>query len=166
MFSNAQTLESAYPLKEDPVPLSKRGYHTNNKYATIPPLMNDGRSLIATNQSNSVENAKLLQDNNIQSNWQYRQYLTKNAKHVMDSNYRTSTDNGFINVPLDIPQIGSNLANYVQNVPYKFKSIIDKQDDNDNQSDLKNTYLTREQLQARKISPVITQEELLKKTAR
>ena len=38
MFSNAQTLESAYPLKEDPVPLSKRGYHTNNKYPTIPPL--------------------------------------------------------------------------------------------------------------------------------
>ena len=166
MFSNAQTLESAYPLKEDPVPLSKRGYHTNNKYPTIPPLMNDGRSLIATNQSNSVENAKLLQDNNIKSNWQYRQYLTKNAQHVMDSNYRASTDNGFINVPLDIPQIGSNLATYVQNVPYKFKSIIDKQDENDNQTDLKTAYLTREQLQARKISPVITQEELLKKTAR
>ena len=35
MFSNAQTLESAYPLKEDPVPLSKRGYHTNNKYDNV-----------------------------------------------------------------------------------------------------------------------------------
>tara|TARA_A100001015_G_scaffold90632_1_gene100930 strand:+ start:462 stop:953 length:492 start_codon:yes stop_codon:yes gene_type:complete len=163
MFSNAQTLESAYPLKEDPVPLSKRGYHTNNKYDNVPPLMNDGRSLISTNQSNSVENSKLLQDNNIKSNWQYRKYLTQNAKKIIDSNYLASTDNGFINVPLDIPSIGSNHATFVTNTPYKFKSIIDKNAEEPEPTDLKKTYLTREQLQSRKISPAITQEELLNK---
>ena len=109
--SSAQKYESAYPIKEDELPASKRGYHTNNQYDNVPPLMNDGRSLISTNQSDSAENKKLIEENNIQSNWEYRRYLTKNAPKVIESNYMSYTDNGFINTTMDVPSIQSNVVN-------------------------------------------------------
>ena len=98
--SSAQKYESAYPIKENELPASKRGYHTNNQYDNVPPLMQDGRSLISTNQSDSAENKKLVEENNIQSNWEYRRYLTKNAPKIMESNYMSYTDNGFLHTTI------------------------------------------------------------------
>jgi hypothetical protein len=168
MFSNfvnnAQKFETAYPENKNAVHESKRGYHTNNKYEDVPAFMNDGRSLISTNQCDSIENKKLIEDNNIKSNWEYRRYLTKNAKDIMESNYLCSTDNGFINKATDIPSIQSNIVNYKVTAPRKQQNVLETVTAvNSETTDLKVNYLTREQLEARKISPAITQEELIKK---
>jgi hypothetical protein len=47
-FQNSEKLDCAYPVVKETLPLSSRGYHTNNKYPEFPPLMNDGRSIVAS----------------------------------------------------------------------------------------------------------------------
>ena len=168
MFSNfvsqAHNYNEAYPVKKNEIDSSNRCYHSNNKYDNVPPFMNDGRSLVATNQSDSVENKKLLEDNNITSNWQYRRYLTKNATQIMNDNYMSSTDNGFINKVIDVPSIQSNKITYEVLAPQKQHTLLDNATELvDPKEDLRVTYLTREQLQSRKVSPAITQEQLIKK---
>uniref|UniRef100_A0A6C0D4F0 Uncharacterized protein n=1 Tax=viral metagenome TaxID=1070528 RepID=A0A6C0D4F0_9ZZZZ len=165
MFSNnAASLECAYPVIKETVPQSSLGYHANNKYDGFPPLMNDGRSITATWQPESTINADLIRSNDIQSNWQYRRYLTKNATEIMQYNFReSSNDIGYYKRPLDVLDIQSNLVSDMNHTPYTYNSILDSTKPiGYSTSDLKDTYLTREQLSARKISPVITQEQLLK----
>jgi hypothetical protein len=165
MFSNnAASLEYAYPIIKETVPQSALGYHANNKYDGFPPLMSDGRSVTATWQPESTINADLIQSNDIQSNWQYRRYLTKNALEVMQYNFReSSNDIGYYKRPLEVLNVQSNLVSDMKNKPYTFNSVLDNTKPlGYMSSDLKDSYLTREQLNSRKISPVITQEQLLK----
>ena len=164
VFSNSQTIGCAYPVIKETIPQSERGYHTNNKYPNVPPLMNDGRAITAAWQPHATENAKIKEDNQIKSNWQYRRYLTKNAGDVMKSNFlASSNDTGYNYRPVDVPSIQSNIVSQ-KNTPYKFESLLDNtQPFGHTTSDLKAKYLTREQLYSRKISPVVTQENLIKK---
>lgn len=165
MFSNnAASLDYAYPVIKETIPQSALGYHANNKYDGFPPLMSDGRSVTSTWQPESTINADLIKNNDIQSNWQYRRYLTKNAKEVMQYNFReSSNDIGYYKRPLEVLDIQSNLVSDIKNKPYTFNSVLDNTKPlGYMSSDLKDTYLTREQLNSRKISPVITQEHLLK----
>jgi hypothetical protein len=165
MFSSkSSTLDCAYPVIRETVPQSALGYRANNKYDGFPPLMSDGRSITATWQPESTINADLLKSNNIQSNWEYRRYLTKNANDIMQYNFReSSNDIGYYKRPLDVLDIQSNLVSDIKNKPYSFNSVLDSTKPiGYSTSDLKDTYLTREQLNSRKISPVITQEQLLK----
>ena len=55
----------------------------NNKYSSFPAMMNDGRLMKASWQPHSENNVRLLQSNNIKSNWLYRQYLIKNVYLVI-----------------------------------------------------------------------------------
>jgi hypothetical protein len=56
----------------------------------------------------------------------------------------------------------SNPLQPQRNVPFVFDSVLDSsQPFGYENSDLKNYYLSRQQLQARMIAPVITQNELL-----
>jgi hypothetical protein len=162
--SQSSTLDCAYPVIRETVPQSALGYHANNKYDGFPPLMSDGRSVTATWQPESTINADLLKSNNIQSNWEYRRYLTKHATHIMQYNFReSSNDVGYYKRPLDVLDIQSNLVLDTNRTPYVFNSVLDNTKPiGYSTSDLKDTYLTREQLNSRKISPVITQEQLLK----
>jgi hypothetical protein len=167
-FSNSQNIESAYPVIKETVPQSERGYNTNNKYPGMPPLMNDGRSITASWQPNATENTKIIEDNKITSNWQYRKYLTNNANDVMKSNFlASSNDNGYNTRPIDIPNIQSNQISQKMKTPHTFSSVLDNTEPfGFTNSDLKESYLTREQLYARKVSPVVTQENFIKKTVR
>ena len=142
---------------------SQRGYQTNNKYPNAPPLMHDGRAITASWQPHSTENKKLLEDNNIQSNWEYRQYLTKNADVVMHKNMlASSNDTGYNYKPTDLVSIQSNKITYKVNGPHLYSSSLDNTKPiGHSLSDLKTNYLSREELQARQISPVITQDQLL-----
>lgn len=160
--STSQSVESAYPTLKETIPLSERGYHTNNKYDNIPPLMNDGRSITNTNQPQTTLNAKLIQDNNITSNWQYREYLTKNAGSIMRDNYfNSANDVGYHSRSIDLPSIQSNIIGQKYKTPHMFSSVIDSETPlGFTSGDLKDNYLSREQLYARKVSPVITQEKL------
>jgi hypothetical protein len=164
MFSyQPEKLESAYPIIKETIPASSLGYNTNNKYPEFPPLMSDGRAVFGSWQPESILNADLLESNNIKSNWQYRRYLTKNSKEIMEYNFREScNDAGYFKRPIDLPSMQSNSVTGFTNSPYLYKSVLDNTSvlGHDN-SDLKNLYLTREQLNARKISPVVTQEEFI-----
>lgn len=157
MFSiQPEKLDYAYPIIKETIPRSSLGYSTNNKYPEFPPLMSDGRSIIGSWQPESTENANIIESNNIKSNWEYRRYLTKNSKEIQEYNFREScNDVGYFIRPIDLPSIQSNtVSDY--NVPYMFRTILDNSKPNGYQeSDLKNLYLSREQLNARKISPVV-----------
>ena len=131
------------------------GYTTNNKHESFPPLMQDGRSIISSWQPEYHLNQRLIKDNNIRSNWEYRAYLQTNAKAIMDSNFRlSSNDTGFTVNPEYKSSIESNKLSNIETYPYSYKSIMD-----DNRpkgyvlSDLKSDYLTREQLDGRRIAP-------------
>jgi len=163
MSFHPETIQSAYPVVKETVPQCERGYTTNNKYPQFPPLMNDGRSITATWQHDAVTNAKLIEDNQIRSNWEYRRFLTLNAAGVMEQNFReSSNDLGYNCRFATAPDIQSNqfdgtftpaLYSSVQ----ENKSVLGR-----TISDLKTNYLTREDLQSRKFSPVITQDQFIK----
>ena len=129
------------------------GYTTNNQHVNFPPLMSDGRSVISSWQPESWKNNMILQKNGIQSNWQYRQYLARNAEQLRQENFIEScNDVGYYaryDQPMDQPH------------PFSYSSILDKSKPVGFQDgDLKDIYVSREQLNARKISPILTQEEL------
>lgn len=140
---------------EPNVPKSVLGYGTNTLYSNFPPKMNDGRSLISSLQPESIENETILKSNNITSNWEYRKYLTNNGYKLMESNFREAcNDTGY-----------NSQASF--NTFSNGKKYFDTIHDNDkpfgyHDSDLKQLYLSREQLQSRKVSPVVTSEQLRK----
>jgi hypothetical protein len=160
-FSN---VDIAYPIIKETIPKSSLGYNTNNKYPEFPPLMNDGRSIVSSHQPEAIINNELLHRNGIQTNWQYRKYLTENSKEIMEWNFReASNDAGYFKRHTDAP---INTMDSLQSAttPYSFNSIMDNNKPIGHaSSDLKMLYLSREQLNARKISPVITQEDLVRK---
>jgi hypothetical protein len=158
-----ESLKSAYPVIKETVPQSERGYKTNNKYPQFPPLMSDGRAITASWQHDAVANAKIIETNNIRSNWEYRKYLTKNAADVMEQNFReSSNDLGYTNRFATAPNIQSNQVSGMS-APVMYASIQDNQTAFGNvTSDLKTNYLSREDLQSRKFSPVITQDQFIK----
>lgn len=159
MFSfanNSENINKAYPDVKETLPKSYLGYDTNTQFPAFPPKMSDGRSLISSWQPESIINDNLIKQNNIESNWMYRKYLTENAKKIMEYNFREScNDTGYIIPPYDDKSD--------KNSPHMFKSFNDQSKPNGYQdSDLKQMYLTREQLNSKKVSPVVTQEQLLR----
>lgn len=116
----------------------------------MPPMMSDGRSY-ASWQPEAVINDSIRKQEGIQTNWQYRQFLQNNAANIMKFNYLDAVNAS-----------GNNPNTYVNtqpssNVPFVFTSTHDqsKPTYGYNNSDLKQFYLTREQLNARMISPSI-----------
>lgn len=157
-FFKANKQESKKEVKQ----LSYDGYSTNNQYSDFPPMMNDGRSVVSSWQPESYMNKVHKEQNNIKSNWEYRQYLIKNANNMMAKEFNESAnDSGYNMKSSQKPNIQSNEVTGYSNYPYSFKSVLDETKPTGHvESDLKTTYLSREQLQSRQISPVITQHEL------
>jgi hypothetical protein len=156
MFSEPQKYDVAYPNVKETIPQSRLGYHSNNKYDGFPPLMMDGRTITASWQPEAVLNSHLLKEINVETNWQYRQYMIKNAKDIMKYNCtQSATDSGYLKRYTD-------LENNSYSTPYISNSYVDNTKPSGFQtSDLKELYLTREQLQARMVAPEITQEEFI-----
>ena len=158
-----ESIRSAYPIIKETVPKSERGYNTNNKYASFPPLMSDGRSITATWQHDAVTNHKLVQENNIKSNWNYRKFLTDNAANVIEQNFReSSNDVGYNSRFTTAPNVQSNFVSNMGSPTFYTSVEHNPSTLGHTISDLKTSYLSRENLQARKISPVITQDQLIK----
>jgi hypothetical protein len=124
----------------------------------MPPIMSDGRNY-STWQPESIINQDLQQKSGLSSNWEYRRYLQKNANDIMkynqmdtvqsSGNYSINYNNGTNNK--------NNNNNNNNNSPFIFTSTHDKSIPSYayNNSDLKQNYLSREQLNARLISPSI-----------
>ena len=97
---------------------------------------------------NRLTNNKILV---AQTNWQYRQYIQKNANEIMKYNTMQSiNDSG--NNPYTVLN-----TKPVQNTPYLYNSIHPTQNSIPyRNSDLKQNYMTKEQMRARMISPSIS----------
>ena len=158
MFSfayNSASIDCAYPVIKETVPQSALGYNTNNLYPKFPPIMADGRSAISSWQPESAVNDKLIKNNDIKSNWLYRKYLTQHGHQVMEYNFReTCNDTGYHVIT---PELGQKTAGQVKvDVPYNYTSYGDNTHPTGYQdSDLKQVYLSREQLNSRKVAPTI-----------
>lgn len=160
MFSNFQSLNCAYPIIKESIPKSSLGYSTNNLYPGFPPIMSDARSTIASWQQESVLNNDLLKSSGVSNNWEYRKYLINNAQHIMEKNFReTCNDVGYYK-RIANPDIEN--TEYVFGTPKTYKSIHDDNNIKGNyDNDLKNLYLSREQLESKRISPSITQSLII-----
>lgn len=119
---------------------------SNNIHFDFPPIMADGRNYSSWQPSATI-NENIQKKENITSNWKYRQYLTHNADKIMSINNQEAC------VDLGLPTHFNSNATPSSNVPFEYKSIFDtrKPGFGYNTSDLKNPYLSREQLQARLI---------------
>ena len=127
---------------------------SNNIHFDFPPIMTDGRNY-AKWQPGAVINEQIRRENNIKTNWQYRQYLTTNADAIIKSNQLDACDECCY-----CPALRTGES--VPNTPFLYKSCMEKsQPYGYENSDLKNVYLTSYQLQARMVAPAITQEQLL-----
>ena len=123
---------------------------SNNIHYDMPPLMNDGRNYSSW-QPEAVINNNIKKDANIKTNWEYRQYLQNNANHIMKYNTMEAIYTTGLDPVLEKPEQST------KNSPFVFKSTHDtnKPAHGYNNTDLKNFYLSREQLQSRLISPSI-----------
>lgn len=145
--------------KDVSTPSTLRGYHTNNQYHDFPPLMNDSRALIACWQPEASINNQILKEQKIKSNWQYRKYLQENATDIMKYNMEEACNDSGYYIP-DIRTTGS--VSHTANSPVNYRSLQEPSKNMDPSiSDLKQIYLSKEQLEARKISPSITQSQLI-----
>ena len=124
---------------------------SNNIHFNFPPIMADGRNF-ATWQPEAVVNNRIREQENIQSNWQYRQYLTNNAVQIMSYNNMESC------YDLGLPSHSITGKSPSSNVPHLFSSTHDTNSPGYGYqtSNLKSQYLSREQLQSRMIAPSIT----------
>jgi len=161
MFSYPQpeSTSCAFPVIHETLPRSKLGYAANNVYPGFPPLMSDGRSLVASFQPEAVLNSSLIKQQGIRSNWEYRKYLTENSQSIMKQNFlAASNDVGYFERFL--PQ---GLSSNGTNVPFHYKSYLDSSTPQGYvNSDLKDMYLSREQLNSRKVAVPLTQEQIFR----
>lgn len=124
---------------------------SNNIHFNFPPIMQDGRTY-SSYQPEAVVNQRIQEVNNINTNWKYRQFLTQNAGQIMQFN---TTEACYV-LGLN-PHVTTN-DTPSKNVPFLYKSTFDTSSPGFGyqSSDLKNPYLSRQQLEARMISPSIT----------
>ena len=153
--SKALSVYDAYPNMH----LPSTAYQSNNKYSNFPPMMNDGRSVQASWQSGAVVNEIIRKDNNIQSNWQYRRYLVENAEDIKSHNFKQACND----VGYYVRNEHQEIDNRVTQPPKFYESFTEPVSHRGaSSSDLKDVYLTREQLQAKQVIPSMTQAEIMK----
>ena len=123
----------------------------NNIYSNLPPFMNDGR-VYSSWQPEAVINKRIQSEQNIKTNWDYRKYLQENGSKIMAYNNSSACNSLGIKVNVETGIESSN------NTPYIFKSTYDTTSPlfGYHNSDLKSPYLSKEQLNARKIAPSIS----------
>jgi hypothetical protein len=128
---------------------------SSNTYFTITPVNPQGSSW----QPSATINNKIHVDSGITSNWKYRQYIQNNANHIMKYNtmeYIYSSGNN----PYAITDADADAGNsdHFKGVPYKFSSLYDPRLPNYTppNSDLKQDFIKKQQMNARMISPSIS----------
>jgi hypothetical protein len=123
---------------------------SNNIDFNFPPIMSDGRNY-ASWQPDAVINERIQVKEGIQSNWGYRQFLQNNGIQIMNYNSQEAC----YDLGLDPHYYTDKTPS--SNVPYTFRGTFDtaKPGFGYCNSDLKNPYLSREQLNSRLVSPSI-----------
>ena len=124
---------------------------SNNIHFNFPPIMNDGRNY-ASWQPDAVINQRIQKQEGITNNWNYRQYLQHNGLQIMNYNNKEACYELGLDPHVQTGKTPSS------NVPYMFRSTFDTSTPGFGycNSDLKNPYLSSEQLNSRLVAPSIT----------
>ena len=144
---------------------------SNNIHADFPPIRADGRNF-ASWQPGGARNAEIRRNEQITTNWQYRKYLTQNAIDIMKGNMVSACDQ-CCSCPARYPSEPSHSDTSAKNTtspdtlrtttPFLYKSCLQNTKPFGYEtSDLKNIYLSSQQLEARMKTPVVTQDQLIK----
>ena len=120
----------------------------------FPAMMSDG-SLYTDWLSSSQKEGNIKKEHNIKDNYEYRQWLTNNAKSVMTQNKSEAySDCGLTYTPINMP---------ISNNKYIFRDCNDiRRPFGYETSDLKSIYTSRQELQERLDAPIMNQEQLLR----
>jgi hypothetical protein len=125
------------------IPKSSLGYKTNNVYPDYPPLMSDGRAIVASNQSDTIINYSFLKTSGVKTNWDYRNYLMNNSEKIRELNtLEAFNDVGYYKRFVSPPD-----SNQAKTIP--------PPDNSQTESDLKQLYKTREELNSHIYAPSI-----------
>ena len=165
MFSYPQKepIKSAYSNNEI-LPRSTLGYATNNIYQSMPPRMDDSRSLVASYQPEAILNENLLNKSGVKSNWEYRKYLTEHSQQIAKDNFKeAANDVGYYErfTPNERGYQSKTHSTPLTGINYKDSSTILNEN-----SDLKDLYLTRESLEKKREPVVLTQDQLFSHLAK
>lgn len=127
---------------------------SNNIHAGFPAQMSEGN--LYTNWDSACKmNNTLKKAAGKESNYSYRQWLIKNAMHVMNKNTVAAC--------ADCCGCMENFKPEPRSNKYLFTSCADKiQPFGYENSDLKNLYLSDTALQSRLCAPIMTQDQMLK----
>ena len=125
-------------------------YYMNNYYAIEPQQQFQGTTYSFW-QPEASTNTKIRIDTGINSNWKYRQYMQKNANQIMKYNSMES-----IYASGNNPYTIMN-TEPTNKTPYLYNSIHDTNNPayGFRNSDLKQDYMTKQQMQAKMVSPSI-----------
>ena len=133
---------------------------SNNIQFDFPLIIGDG-SNYASWQPGAETNKTIRENEGIVSNMQYRKYLIANADKIIKGNQMEACGECCANTS----QFGS--GKNINDRPFLYKSCNENAKPHGYEtSDLKNIYLTRHRLQSRQVTPVLTQEHLLKQQYR
>jgi hypothetical protein len=123
----------------------------NNNYYTIYPQQNFQGSNYNSWQPEALTNKKILVEGGISSNWKYREYMQKNANQIMKYNTMESIYTSGNNPYTVLNTAPTNKSPYLyssnydtSNPAYGFRN-----------SDLKQEYMTKQQMKAKMVSPSI-----------
>jgi hypothetical protein len=165
MFSypQAEPFKKAYSTESN-LEKSTFGYATNNVHPQLPARMNDGRSLIAAHQPEAVLNETILQNSGVNSNWEYRKYLTENSQKIARDNFREACNDVGYFERFTPDERGYNSDKH--NIPSSHLLYKDQETILNEKSDLKNLYMSRDELQSRFEPVTLTQEQLFSKLAK
>lgn len=133
---------------------SNKGLGFNNKYSNYAPLMSDSR-LFTSYDPHYENNDKFMEQHHIETNYDYRQYLIRNADKIIEDNQRTMCN-----------QVGVcrfSTESYTQRNPegkYLYKGHSDKtQPYGYETSDMKKTYVEKSARQSRMAAPIMSQQK-------
>jgi hypothetical protein len=123
---------------------------SNNIHFNFPPIMKDGRNFSSW-QADAIINERIQKKENINNNWDYRKFMTHNGIEIM------KIDNQEACYYLGLNTHYHSNQNPAGKVPFMYSSSMDTRSPGYGYptSNLKNVYLTREQLQAKQFSPSI-----------
>ena len=124
---------------------------TNQTYYTITPT----NPLESSWQPGAIVNNNIQSEAGITSNWKYRQYIQNNANHIMKYNtmeYIYASGNNPYAVTNKVPS---------SNVPLLLSSLYDQRQPSYgfSDSDLKQNFVSKQQINGRMISPSIPTTE-------
>ena len=163
MFSYPQPEPLAYAYRCDPTPapISRLGYATNNIYPNFPSNMCDSRSLVASYQPEAILNENLIKQSGVKSNWEYRKYLTEHSQEISETNFRESSNDCGYFERFRPSERGQN-----SNIPNNGMAYKDSDSVISDNSDLKQLYLSREELSKKYEPQSLTQDQLFSYMAR